>query len=145
METGPRRSTLPTQLLSMNSRADLYYWNAPCDIWFVTRFMYTAATFLSLCTSRADAPSVFYRCLRSVFSVGRRDKKGQLCSALFWKKSVICLNKAHSLLSKEAAIHLLLNPPFFQHSTFPGEENGSREEQECSMLYKTFKAFADVM
>lgn len=86
METGPRRSTaLPTQLLSMNSRADLYYWNAPCNIWFVALFMYTAATFLSPCTSRRGCTTTLLLPHASLVYVSRSDKKDS-CGALYFEK-----------------------------------------------------------
>lgn len=86
METGPRRSTtLQTQLLSMNSRADLYYWNAPCNIWFVALFMYTAATFLSLCTSCSGCTVTLLLPHALLVYVGRSDKKDS-CGALYFEK-----------------------------------------------------------
>lgn len=86
METGPRRSTtLPTQLLYMNSRADLYYGNAPCNIWFVALFMYTAATFLSLCTSCSGCTITLLVLQALLVYVGRSDKKDS-CGALYLKK-----------------------------------------------------------
>jgi len=86
METGPGRGKpLPTQLLSMNSRADLYYWNAPCNIWFVALFMYTAATFLSLCTSCVGCAFTLLLARALLVYVGRSDKKDS-CGALYLEK-----------------------------------------------------------
>lgn len=101
METSPKRSMpLPTQLLSVNRRADLYYWNAPCNIWFVALFMYTAATFLSLCTSCSGCTITLWLLHAFLVYSGRSDKKDS-CGALYFgeggkKESVICLNRKHS-------------------------------------------------
>lgn len=76
------RSQAPTQLLSINCRADLYYWNAPCNIWFVTLFMYTAATFLSLCTSCSGCTVTLLLLHALLVYVGRSDKKDS-CRALY--------------------------------------------------------------
>lgn len=127
METGPRRSTtLPTQLLSMNSQADLYYWDAPCNIWFVALFMYTAATFLSLCTSRSGCTITLLLPRVLLVYVGRGDKKDS-CAALYPEKV--------SSVSKEGT------QPCLYHtvdSTYLHQASSDSSLKETLFIFKRF-------